>query len=313
MKYRLGTRKSDLARTQSTHVLEELKRFGIECELVFIESEGDKNSKEALYQIENTTPGLFTKQLEVALIEKQIDLAVHSLKDLPTEQPSTLKVGAISLRASTEDCLLIHPDAFDGSQPLFLKLQAHIGTSSLRREAQLLSARPDLKVAPIRGNLPTRVNAVREKKFDATLLAAAGLERLGLNLDGLHVLKLAEREFPPAPGQGALAIEIRKDAPEELKMGLQKLHHINSEIETRIERKVLKGLFGGCTLPLGIRCYKEPNLLRTKVFIGVLKDRKSPQKDWVGFHHFDICSQDEEVLVDSIIKKAKGFLDGKEN
>ncbi len=310
MKYRLGTRKSDLARTQSTHVLESLKKNGIECELVFIESEGDRNHKEALYQIENITPGLFTKQLEIALLNNQIDLAVHSLKDLPTEQPQDLRVGAITSRVSTEDCLLIHPDAFEHSQPLFLKPQAHVGTSSLRREAQLLSARPDLKVSPIRGNVPTRVNAIKERKFDATLLAVAGLERLQLNLDGVHVLKLSEREFPPAPGQGALAIEIRNDAPEALKLALQKIHDEISEIETRVERRVLKGLFGGCTLPLGIRCYKENNLLKTKVFIGVLRDRKSLFKDWLGFHHFDISSQDEETLVDSIVQKVKGFLNG---
>jgi hydroxymethylbilane synthase len=310
MKYRLGTRKSDLARTQSTHVLEDLRKVGVECELVFIESEGDKNYKEALYQIENTTPGLFTKQLEWALLEKQIDLAVHSLKDLPTVQPAELEVAAVTIRASTEDWLLIHPEAFDPAQPLFLKKQAHVGTSSLRREAQLLGARPDLKISPIRGNVPTRVNAVKERQFDATVLAAAGLERLNYSMDGVHVERLVEREFPTAPGQGALAIEIRKDAPEDLKRGLQKIHDLKSEIETRVERRVLKGLFGGCTLPLGIRCSKEGKLLKTKVFIGVLKDRKSALKEWVGFHHFDICSQDEETLVDSVIEKTKGFLNG---
>lgn len=310
MKYRLGTRKSDLARTQSTHVLESLKQAGLDCELVFIESEGDQKSNEALYQIENTTPGLFTKQLEVALLNDEIDLAVHSLKDLPTQQPEGLRVGAISSRASSEDCLLIHPEAFDGNQPLFLKWQARVGTSSLRREAQLLSARSDLKVSPIRGNLPTRLEAVREGKFDATLLAAAGLERLKLDCDGIHVLKLSERDFPPAPGQGALAIEIREDAPEALVSALKKIHDPISELETRIERKVLKGLFGGCTLPLGIRCYKDGNLLKTKVFIGVLKDRKSHAKDWLGFHHFDISSQDEVALVDSIVEKVRGLLNG---
>ncbi|MBM4315891.1 MAG: hydroxymethylbilane synthase [Deltaproteobacteria bacterium] len=310
MKYRLGTRKSELARTQSTHVLEALKNLGIETELVLIESRGDQNSKEALYQIENMTPGLFTKQLEEALIQKEIDLAVHSLKDLPTEQPVELCVGAITSRFSTEDWLIIHPEAFDGAQPLFLQRSAHVGTSSLRREGQLLSARSDLKISPIRGNVPTRVNAIRDRRFDATVLAAAGLERLKFNLEGLHVVKLAEREFPPAPGQGALAVEIRRDASQELKEALKKIHHLESEIETRIERRVLKGLFGGCTLPLGIRCYREGNLFKTKVFIGVLKDRKSLYKDWLSFHHFDICCQDEETLVDSIIEKTKGFLNG---
>ncbi|MFM8314347.1 MAG: hydroxymethylbilane synthase [Deltaproteobacteria bacterium] len=310
MKYRLGTRKSDLARTQSTHVLEDLKKIGIDCELVFIESSGDKNSKEALYQIENTTPGLFTKQLEDALLCGHIDLAVHSLKDLPTIQPAGLEVGAITRRVSSEDWLLVHPEAFDGAQPLFVKKGAHVGTSSLRREAQLLSSRSDLQVSPIRGNVPTRVNAVRQRKVDATILAAAGLERLQFNLEGLEIIKLAERDFPPAPGQGALAVEIRNDASVELREALKKIHHEESEIETRVERKVLKGLFGGCTLPLGIRCYKEGVLLRTKVFIGVLKDRDSKLKNWTGFHHFDICCQDEETLVDSVIEKTRGFLNG---
>lgn len=310
MKYRIGTRKSDLARTQSQTVLEALQNLGLQCELVFIESSGDKNNVQALYQIENTTPGLFTKQLEEALIQGEIDLAVHSLKDLPTDQPEPLTVGAITQRVATEDWLLIHPDAYSLKDPLFLKQYAQVGTSSLRREAQLLSARPDLKISPIRGNVPTRVNAVREKKFDATILAAAGLERLKFDLTGLEVVRLAERDFPPAPGQGALAIEIRKDAAPILKETVKKIHHLPSEIETRIERRVLKGLFGGCTLPLGIRCYREVNLLRTKVFIGVLKDRKSHNKEWVGFHHFDICCQDEEVLVENIVEKTKGILNG---
>ena len=308
MKYRLGTRRSELAKTQSTQVLEELKKTGLECELVFIDSEGDKNHKDALYEFENATPGLFTKQLEVALLEDRIDLAVHSLKDLPTDLPKSLLIGAITARVSTEDWLLIHFDAFDAQEPLFLKKGAKVGTSSLRREAQLLEVRTDLQVVAIRGNVPTRVIAVREKKVEATVLAAAGLLRLKLNLEGLHVLKLAEREFPPAPGQGALAIEIRDDASEELKIALQNLHDFTGETETRIERRVLKGLFGGCTLPLGVRCYKEGKLLKAKVFIGVLKDRKSVNKEWVGFHHFDISSQDEETLVDSIVQKAKGIL-----
>lgn len=306
--YRLGTRKSELARTQSQWVMDALVKQGLNVELVLIDSSGDLNRRDALYSMENTTPGLFTKQLETALLENRIDLAVHSLKDLPTEQPSLLQVSAVTSRVNPEDTLLIHPDCFDPNLPLSLKSGTEVGTSSLRREAQLLSIRPDLKVSALRGNVPTRVEVVREKKVGATVLAQAGLTRLGLGLSPLKVVPLSISSFTPAPGQGALAIETRTDLSSELSDALKRLNDEKSRIETQVERSVLKALFGGCTLPLGVRCDFDGKNLKLKAFLGVLKDRKSPHKEWVSFQHFDIQEVSHETLVSRTTEYLKGFV-----
>ena len=144
MKYRLGTRKSALAQTQSNWIREQLEKVGVYCELVIIESEGDHDRSRPLYELEPESPGLFTKQLEDALLRNEIDLAVHSLKDLPTTQPDRLVVAAIPVRAKASDTLLIHEEVFQMGEDLHLPKGARVGTSSLRREAQLLSRRPDL-------------------------------------------------------------------------------------------------------------------------------------------------------------------------
>ena len=294
--YRLGTRRSQLATTQSETIRQALLSLGLPCELVFIDSEGDKNTSVPLYQME-TEPGLFTKQLELALIENKIDLAVHSLKDLPTQQPDGLRVGAVSKREVSDDCLLIHPDHVDPTLPLTLRKGAKVGTSSLRREAELLSLRADLNIVPIRGNVPTRVKAVRDAKFDAVVLAKAGLSRLNADLGGVVEVPLPREHFIPAPGQGALAIEVRDDCPEDLLKALQSLHDAKAETQTRIERKILRDLEGGCTLPLGVTCETKGDEYVVSAFLGLLKDSATERREWLSFHHFDISEADENVIV----------------
>lgn len=301
MKYRLGTRTSALALKQSEWVQKLLEKKGCQIELVPIESEGDKNLTSPLYEIENAEPGLFTKQLERALLENKIDLAVHSLKDLPTLQPAELKVAAIPKRESSNDCLILLDSKFDASQFLGLKEQAVVGTSSLRRQAQLKAVRPDLKLVSIRGNVPRRLEAVQNQKVDAVVLAEAGLNRLGLNLEGFRKQVLPLDRFVPAPGQGALAVEVRTDCSQELLEALKTIHDPIAETATRIERAILRELEGGCTLPLGVHVKKEDNQLKLNAFLGELKS-DSGQTIWSAFHRFDFLNAVEQALVSETVK-----------
>lgn len=295
---RIGTRKSALARVQSEQIKAALEKQGITCELVLVDSSGDQDRKTPLYEIESATPGLFTKQLESALLNGEVDLAVHSLKDLPTEQPKGLFVASVPFRVTTNDTLVISAQATNPDMPLSLKEGAVVGTSSLRREAQILSKRSDVKVIPIRGNVPTRVQAVRDARVDAVVLADAGLTRLNLDLSGLTRIELSCDDFVPAPGQGALGIEARSSLSGDLKQALAKIHDANAEWETRIERRVLRELEGGCTLPLGVRCsISNPGSLRLRAFLGIAEMGEANTRKWVSFHHFDISESEEETLV----------------
>ncbi len=294
---RVGTRKSALAKTQSQGVASLLEKLGLRCSLVEIVSEGDRNRSNPLYAIETDSPGLFCKQLEEALIGGTIDLAVHSLKDLPTTQPSGLFVAAISTREVPGDCLLIHPAKVDSSRPLSLAEGARVGTSSLRREAQLLDARPDLKPESIRGNVPSRVAQVREGKLDACVLAQSGVKRLGLDLQGVIRVDLDPTRFVPAPGQGALAIEARKDSSAEFLQCLGSLNDTLSATAVRVERRIMRDLEGGCTLPLGVWCRQEQGQWAVHAFLGIARNRREGRRDWVSFHRFDICGTDEDTLV----------------
>lgn len=304
--YRLGTRRSALAKTQSTTIKTALEKLGLGVVLVEIASAGDQDRATPLYEIETATPGLFTKQLEDALLDGRIDLAVHSLKDLPTRQPPGLVVAAVPQREDTADVLLIHAARHTPSEAFGLPRGARVGSSSLRREAELLSIRPDLVIEPLRGNVPTRLAAAREGKLDAVVLAEAGLKRLGLARDGVVSVALDPSVFVPAPGQGALAIEIRDDAADELKLALSKLHDIEAETETRIERRILRDLEGGCTLPLGVRCQVRGGTFRVEAFLGV-SDRANPHA-WKGFRRFDISGTDEETLVGKTVSYFKNLI-----
>lgn len=309
--YRLGTRRSDLAQTQSAWVRNRLEAQGLLVETVFIDSSGDQNLSQPLYAFEGAAPGLFTKQLESALLARQIDVAVHSLKDLPTLQPPELVVGAVPQREASADVLIIHPDQYEASAPLGLRRGTKVGTSSLRREALLLAAAANsaLRVEALRGNVPTRVQKVRGGQIGAAVLAQAGLNRLALDLSGVMVRELPETVFVPAPGQGALAVELRREAPAELAAAVKRLSHPETETETRVERRILRLLEGGCSLPLGVRCSLSASdkVLKCKAFLGVVVPRSEPRK-WQGFHHFDFSHSDEESLVAAVVQHFKGFL-----
>jgi len=307
MKYRLGTRKSELALKQSRQIQELLKDRGCDTELVLIESEGDQKLHLPLYQIENSGPGLFTKQLEKALLEKQIDLAVHSLKDLPTTQPTDLQVAAITQRESAFDCLIVRKEKWDSSEVLGLKKGAQVGTSSLRRQALLAALRPDLHVVPLRGNIPTRLQAVKTQKLDAIVIAEAGLNRLEVSLDELRKESLPIDQFVPAPGQGALAVEVRSDCPSFLLSAIQSLEDPLTAKAVRVEREVLKQLEGGCTLPLGVYCSWNGKNMKLKAFLGVSDSLPGSTMTWKDFRRFDIESSLEQTLISQTVNFFRSY------
>ena len=256
----LGTRGSDLALVQTRDVAARLARAhsGLTLEEKIIKTTGDKRLDVSLSAPGSLEKGLFTKELEEALLSETVHAAVHSLKDLPTEQPPGLIVGAILERADLSDALASkHAGGWKGLPP-----EATVATSSLRRKNQLLLLRPDLKIVEIRGNVPTRLSKVLENPaLDAVVVASAALARLGNDIvpDGLHVTVI--EEMLPAPGQGAVAVECREEDLETREL-LAAIHHEPSAICVRAERELLHSLGGGCHMPLGVMAIIEDGKLR---------------------------------------------------
>lgn len=246
MTLRLGTRKSDLALTQSGHVAATL---GPDVVLVGVTTEGDR-----LVDVPLTGPlgkGFFTEALERGLLEGTIDLAVHSLKDLPIQDNDGLCVGAVPVRENPADLLVVRPGSVDEAAPgLPLRRGATVGATSERRQALLRALHPHVQPAFLRGNVPTRVTRLREGRFDAIVLAEAGVRRLGLDLSEFAVFRLRPFDWPPAAGQGALAIQCRADAAA-LLLRLAALHHAPTARQVAIERGWLAAMGGGCSVPFG--------------------------------------------------------------
>ncbi len=240
---RIGTRGSLLAKWQAEFVRKQLfSVVGVEAEIVIIKTSGDKLQMSPLSQIGGK--GIFIKELEEALLEETIDLAVHSVKDIPTDTPPRLMFPAVCRRADVRDCVV----GANGATLATLRQGARIGTGSLRRQAQLRHLRPDLDVRDLRGNVDTRLRKVESGEYDAVMLAKAGLDRLGWSERITEIL--APEIFLPAVGQGAVAVECRlRDAEAaEVVAGLD-----DAETRTAIiaERALLAALHGGCQVPLG--------------------------------------------------------------
>jgi hydroxymethylbilane synthase len=238
---RLGTRGSPLARWQAEWVADQLRQRGVAVQLILIQTTGDVRSG-PIGQL--ATQGVFTKEIQRALICGEIDLAVHSLKDLPTEPTNGLTLGAVPIRAAPGDALLA------ANRELFAQLQhgARVGTGSPRRRAQLLHMRPDLQMVDVRGNVDTRVQKLRTGQLDALVLAEAGLQRL--NLSGQISEVFDPLVMLPAVGQGALGLEIRRDDSQTGQI-VQQLNDPQSFQAVRAERALLAHLRGGCLAPLG--------------------------------------------------------------
>ena len=199
----IGTRGSKLALWQAHFVEAQLKEIGVAVELKIITTKGDAIQHLSFDKIEGK--GFFTKELEDALLSGEIDLAVHSMKDLPTIQPPGLRIAAVSYRDAPEDWLIIRKASLTEGKVLRLKDNPIIGTSSARRKAQVLAMRPDAEIKDIRGNVPTRLGKLESGAYDAILLAGAGLSRLEIDLNDFEVIKFSPHEFVPAPAQGVLA------------------------------------------------------------------------------------------------------------
>jgi hydroxymethylbilane synthase len=240
---RIGTRGSSLALWQARNISESLReKAGIETEIVIIKTSGDKFQQTSFGQI--GTKGVFVKELEDALLDERIDLAVHSMKDVPTELPEGLTIAAIAKREDVRDALL----SSTGASLETLPRGARVGTSSLRRQSQLLHARPDLRMLELRGNVETRIEKLRRGDYDAIVLAKAGLDRLGLNGNISQVLPCDVSM--PAAGQGAIGIEARSADAETLR-SLVILEDPQTRSGVTAERALLAGLGGGCQLPIG--------------------------------------------------------------
>jgi len=241
MNVRLGTRGSRLALIQCEQVAAGLRAHGARAEIVVIRTSGDRLAQVALADFGGKA--LFVKEIEEALLAGQVDVGVHSLKDMPAALPAGLTLAAFPAREDPADVLLTRgPGGWDG-----LPRGARVGTSSLRRRALVLARRPDLRPEPIRGNVETRIEKLRAGACDATILAAAGLRRLGL--DPSHSTPLPVDEFVPAVGQGILAVEAREADREVLEL-LARLDDTRSRSEALAERAFLDGLGADCHTPV---------------------------------------------------------------
>lgn len=246
---KIGTRGSDLALWQANFVKSKLQGLGCDVEINIIKTQGDKIQHLSFDKLEGK--GFFTKEIENALLDESIDLAVHSHKDLETNQPNGLEIVAVSDREDPSDILIIKKNAFDPTKQLALKKNAIVGTSSVRRKAILKAFRSDIEIKDLRGNVPTRINKLREENYDAIVLANAGVSRLKIDLTEFQVEILKPQDFVPAPAQGVLGLQTRsKD--EETKKHVSKINNAAVQSIINIERGVLNKLNGGCQLPLGV-------------------------------------------------------------
>jgi len=264
MKHKLtiGSRGSELALWQAKHIKRELEKThkNLSVEIKLIKTKGDKILDVALSKIGDK--GLFTKELEVALLNREVDIAVHSLKDLQTEIPAGLKLAAVTKRHEVEDVLI----ARKKKTTLWnLKEGATVATGSLRRRSQLLHLRPDLNVVELRGNVPTRIKRFLESDWDAIILARAGVERL--KLTKYISSYIPKEEMLPAVGQGALGIEIHQE--NHLAQAIiTPLHHEATYYAVLAERALLKALEGGCQVPIGAFAEVKSNGLYLDALVG---------------------------------------------
>jgi len=259
VKLRIGSRGSQLALWQANHVAGLLREQGHTVEIEIIKTTGDKITDVALAKV--GTKGMFTKEIEEALAEKRVDLAVHSLKDVPTELASQFTLSAIMQREDPRDALISVKYATLDELPRGAK----IGTSSLRRQCQLKALSPDLEIFPLRGNVDTRLRKLESGEYDAIILAAAGVHRLGLDR---HMRSRIEPDVMcPAVGQGALAIETRSDDTQTDRL-LQFLNDADTRRAIACERALLGALGGGCQVPIGAYAEKRAGRLHLRAMVG---------------------------------------------
>lgn len=250
---RIGSRDSELALWQANTVKSQLKQQGTASEIIPIKSEGDLSTEVPLYELGIT--GIFTRTLDLALLKNDVDIAVHSMKDVPTALPKGIVQAAVLKRANPKDTL-VH-NGLD-----FLNTEGILATGSLRRKSQWLNRYPMHEIVDLRGNVPTRLRKLSEQNWNGAIFASAGLERLGIKPE--HSVEL--QWMVPAPAQGAVVIVARRNDSEILD-AITPLNHGHSDICTRIEREFLRELEGGCSAPIGALAVVEDNKIK---FSGLL-------------------------------------------
>ncbi len=289
---RIGTRGSDLALWQAHTIEGMLKNLGVDTGITVITTKGDAIDNVPFSKLEGK--GFFTKELEDAQLEGRVDFAVHSLKDLATEMPDGLQLIAMVGREDPREMLLARPEAIDpereaAGETLPLVAGATLGTSAARRQAQVLSLRPDLEIKDLRGNVPTRVNRLREGRYDAIMLARAGLVRLELPLNDLWAMPLEVGAFVPAPAQGMLGIQCRRDDP--WAPVLRRLHTAEAARGVAAERLLLERLDGGCQLPFGVNIQPAGGGWKLEAFLAAHAQDTKPVR-------FTLEGADPDALAD---------------
>jgi hydroxymethylbilane synthase len=258
-KITIGSRGSDLALWQAHYTRDLLEALGLEVEIRIIKTKGDQIQHLSFNKMEGK--GFFTKELEDALLAGEIDLAVHSHKDLPTVQPDGLCIAGVSYREDCSETILVRPESSDTTRTFGIRKGGIVGTSSLRRKSQLENRRNDLEIRDLRGNVPTRIEKLRRGDYDAIVLASAGLNRLKANLDDLVREIVPPHDFIPAAAQGVLAYQTRSDDQQTIAWIAQiSREDISNQIEA--ERTILNRMEGGCQLPLGVYCQPVPGELQ---------------------------------------------------
>jgi hydroxymethylbilane synthase len=301
-KFIIGSRGSDLALWQSNFIKKELEKNNknISVEIKIIKTTGDKIVDVALSKIGDK--GLFTKELENELLKNNINIAVHSLKDLQTLIPERLKLAAVTKRHPVEDVLISKGKNVTLKT---LKKNAVVATGSLRRRSQLLNLRPDIKVEELRGNVPSRIEKFLESSWDAIILARAGVERLGLTKYLSSII--GKDEILPAVGQGALGIEIRKSDKDTDEI-LKAIHDQETYYAILAERALLKTLEGGCQIPIGTYSEINGEKLQLSAYVGSV-DGKAAFRDKISGHKQDAEKLGNELANKLLSAGAKEILD----
>jgi len=288
---RIATRASDLALWQARYVAGRLAELGVASELVLVETSGDRSSA----PIASIGVGVFTKAVQEAVLRGDADVAVHPYKDLPSLPVAGLELAAVPPRAAAHEVLLVRPERLDPAAGMLpLPAGASVGTSAVRRRALLAAFRPDLRAEALRGNVPTRVAALRAGAFDALLLAAAGLDRLQLDLTGLERIDLDPEVFIPSPAQGALALEVRRGDP--FADQLTDLHDVAGFPLVAAERGLMAHLQAGCQLALAAHAWREgATLAMVSWFEGRSARVRHPHPEGLAMLSFEALGATAEV------------------
>jgi hydroxymethylbilane synthase len=260
--FRIGTRGSQLALWQASFIQESLERIYPEYrfERIIIKTEGDQDQQSSLKTIGGQ--GVFTKAIELALLRDEIDIAVHSLKDLPSEMDKNLMLGAVPRRGPVEDVLVsAERYSFSGLPP-----EAKVATGSIRRQSQILEKRPDIKISDLRGNIHTRLNKLNENGLDAIVMARAALVRL--KIDNIPYYVFSTEEMIPAVGQGAVGVQVRKDDHKTVNL-VNALNHAETLMAVTAERALLHTLDSGCQFPVGAHARVVKDSLEITGFVGL--------------------------------------------